>query len=268
MVASTTSSVSCGAPSSRPAITRRTFASSSIRFVCVCRRPAVSTITTSRPRGGRRLDRVVGDRGRVAALRRADEVGAGALAPRPRAAPRRRRGRCRRPPGAPSARAPRASRRACRSSSSCRCRYADDEDHRRPRGDVQRPGLAEHRRQLLLERSSRPPRSSSRRTSSAVAGTPTSAPISASSSRSHAFSSFGSNPANCCGQRPPGAGQRVAQPSEETRLLVGRLVGRPLAEQLPPRAHPRQATEAATASSRGSRRETICETPSPPIVTP
>src|SRR4051794_14807444 len=43
---------------------------------------------------------------------------------------------------------------------------------------------------------SRPPRSSSRRTSSAVAGTPTSAPISASSSRSHASSAFGSNPAN------------------------------------------------------------------------
>ena len=50
MVASTTSSVSCGAPSSRCAITRRTLASSSIRFVCVCRRPAVSTMTTSRPR--------------------------------------------------------------------------------------------------------------------------------------------------------------------------------------------------------------------------
>ena len=50
VVASTTSSVSCGAPSRRPAMTRRTFASSSIRFVCVWRRPAVSTTTTSRPR--------------------------------------------------------------------------------------------------------------------------------------------------------------------------------------------------------------------------
>ena len=35
---------------SLPSITRRTFASSSIRFACVCSRPAVSTITTSRPR--------------------------------------------------------------------------------------------------------------------------------------------------------------------------------------------------------------------------
>ena len=34
----------------RRSITRRTLASSSIRFVCVCSRPAVSTITTSRPR--------------------------------------------------------------------------------------------------------------------------------------------------------------------------------------------------------------------------
>src|SRR6185312_8706470 len=50
VVASTTSSVSCGAPSSFPAITRRTLASSSIRFACVCRRPAVSTTTTSLPR--------------------------------------------------------------------------------------------------------------------------------------------------------------------------------------------------------------------------
>src|SRR3954453_18579837 len=50
VLASTTSSVSCGAPSSRWAITRRTLASSSIRFACVCSRPAVSTTTTSLPR--------------------------------------------------------------------------------------------------------------------------------------------------------------------------------------------------------------------------
>ena len=36
--------------STRPAITRRTFSSSAMRFDCVCRRPAVSTIATSCPR--------------------------------------------------------------------------------------------------------------------------------------------------------------------------------------------------------------------------
>ena len=50
MVASITISDSCGAPSSRFAATRRTFASSSIRFVWVCSRPAVSAMTTSMPR--------------------------------------------------------------------------------------------------------------------------------------------------------------------------------------------------------------------------
>src|SRR5439155_559995 len=50
VVASITSSVSCGAPSSRWPITRRTLESSSIRFACVCSRPAVSTTTTLRPR--------------------------------------------------------------------------------------------------------------------------------------------------------------------------------------------------------------------------
>src|SRR6187402_2834105 len=49
-VASSTSSVSCGAPStSRPA-TRAILASSAIRFPLVCRRPAVSTSTASYPR--------------------------------------------------------------------------------------------------------------------------------------------------------------------------------------------------------------------------
>ena len=50
VVASTVISVSCGASGICLAITRRTLASSSIRSCCVCRRPAVSTITTSAPR--------------------------------------------------------------------------------------------------------------------------------------------------------------------------------------------------------------------------
>ena len=81
VVASRTSSVSWGAPSSRPAITRRTLASSSIRFVCVCSRPAVSTTTTSRAARLGRRDGVEGDRSGVGAALRADEVRAGALRP-------------------------------------------------------------------------------------------------------------------------------------------------------------------------------------------
>ena len=47
VVASIVSSVSWGAPSSWRAITRLTLASSAISSSCVCRRPAVSMITTS-----------------------------------------------------------------------------------------------------------------------------------------------------------------------------------------------------------------------------
>ena len=50
VVASTVSSVSCGAPGICLAITRRTLVSSAIRSSWVCRRPAVSMITTSAPR--------------------------------------------------------------------------------------------------------------------------------------------------------------------------------------------------------------------------
>ena len=50
VVASMVSRVSCGAPGSRLSITLRTLRSSSIRCCWVCRRPAVSMITTSAPR--------------------------------------------------------------------------------------------------------------------------------------------------------------------------------------------------------------------------
>ena len=50
VVASTVISVSCGASGICLVITRRTLVSSAIRSVCVCRRPAVSMITTSAPR--------------------------------------------------------------------------------------------------------------------------------------------------------------------------------------------------------------------------
>ena len=50
VVASTVISVSCGASGICLVITRRTLVSSSIRLVCVCRRPAVSMMITSAPR--------------------------------------------------------------------------------------------------------------------------------------------------------------------------------------------------------------------------
>ena len=52
-----------------------------MRLDCVWRRPAVSTITTSRPASTRSLDGVERDGRRVRAPRRADEVGACALGP-------------------------------------------------------------------------------------------------------------------------------------------------------------------------------------------
>ena len=82
VVASITISDSCGAPSSRFAATRRTFASSAIRFAWVCRRPAVSAITTSAPR-----DSAAAIASKTTAPgsppgRAADDLGAGPLRPR------------------------------------------------------------------------------------------------------------------------------------------------------------------------------------------
>src|ERR1043166_8357189 len=50
VTASTTSNVSCGAPSTSRAATRFIFLSSAIKFDLLCSRPAVSTISTSDPR--------------------------------------------------------------------------------------------------------------------------------------------------------------------------------------------------------------------------
>ena len=74
-------SVSCGAPSSCLAITRRIFFSSSIRSSFVCRRPAVSTMTTSAPCSRAAADRVERHRARVALRRARDDLAARALRP-------------------------------------------------------------------------------------------------------------------------------------------------------------------------------------------
>ena len=132
------------------------------------------------------------------------------------------------------------------------------------------------------------PRASSRRTSSAVAGTPTSARISATSSRSHASSLRRvERPAELCREGAATLPERVPQAGEEAgRSSVLRVPSsaspsssahvstwsRTLAAR-PSRYEARNARRAVQAvaavrSSRGSRRETIWEMPSPPIVTP
>ena len=90
-------------------ITRWIFRSSSIRWSCVCSRPAVSTITTSRPR-----DSAAATASNTTAAGSAPdcdehEVAAGAVGPQSPAARRPRRGTCRR----------RRARRSCRP----RCRW-------------------------------------------------------------------------------------------------------------------------------------------------
>ena len=72
VLASSTSSVSCGAPSCALAITRRIFLSSSISCSCVGSRPAVSASTTSIAAGSRRRDGVEHHCGRIAAVLRDD----------------------------------------------------------------------------------------------------------------------------------------------------------------------------------------------------
>ncbi len=67
-------------------------------------------------------DRVVGDRGRDRRRARRRRTPRPRAPPRSRAAPRPRRGTCRRRRASPCAPTRAASTRACRSSSSCRCR--------------------------------------------------------------------------------------------------------------------------------------------------
>ena len=70
-------------------------------------------------------------------------------------------------------------------------------------------------------------------------------------------------------ERAPRLRERLAQPREPAgalRLGLGRSVG--FAQQLSPASRQAYAAETASASSRGKRRDTICEMPSPPIVTP
>ena len=81
VVASTVISVSCGASGICLAITRRTLVSSSIRFVCVCRRPAVSMMITSAPRSRPRAIASKATAPGSRALRALDDVDARALAP-------------------------------------------------------------------------------------------------------------------------------------------------------------------------------------------
>src|SRR5438067_3252771 len=198
VVASTTSRVSCGAPASLPSITRRTFASSSIRFACVCSRPAVSTITTSRPRAW-------------AASIASYATAAGSP---PRSEPTKSApARCAQISSCSSAAARNVSAAATTTECPCCASLAASlpivvvlpvpltPTTRTTLGAPPTfsvpgsPKSAATSSARASPRSPSSPRASSRWTSSAVARTPTSAWISASSSRSHAWSSPGSNAA-------------------------------------------------------------------------
>src|SRR3954454_3337229 len=198
VVASTTSRVSWGAPSRRPPMTRRTFASSSIRFVCVWRRPAVSTTTTSRPR--------------AKAASTASYATAAGSAPRSeptKSAP----ARCAQISSCSSAAARYVSAAATTTERPCSASLAESlpivvvlpvpltPTTRITAGSwaTSRTGASPKRSVTssvsAAFRSASSPRASRRRTSSAVARTPTSPAMSASWSRSQSASSPGSKDA-------------------------------------------------------------------------
>ncbi len=161
-------------------------------------------------------------------------------APRCRAAPPRPRGTCRRPRRRPSARARATGTRACRSCRLARSVHAHDEQDRRLAGEVEARRLPEELRDLVAERLvevgelATAPRACVR--ARAVAGTPTSPAISASSSRSQSAVLPGSNAADASSaERLARARQRLAQPAEQAALLLVRHVVRlPVPEQLSP----------------------------------
>src|SRR5438067_2432403 len=232
VVASTTSSVSCGAPSSLLAITRRTFASSSIRFVCVCRRPAVSTMTTSRPRDCA-----------ASSASYATAAGSPPRSPPTKSAPARSAqisscssAAARNVSAAPSTTERPCSRRRCASlpivvvlpvplTPTTRITLGGPSRPSRP-GSPRRAAASSTSASL---RSPSSPLASRRRTSSAVEGTPTSAAINTSSSRSQAASSAGSNVAAAIcsvrARRPlPSDSRRREEEGEEKRDRTKRLL--------------------------------------------
>ena len=121
-VASSTSSTACGASGRPSSGTRTIFCSSPIRSALLCSRPAVSISRMSAPLLARLDQRVVGEAGGVGAGRAGQHRAARRARPRSATARRRRRGTCRRRRGSRFCRRRGIAWRACRSSSSCRCR--------------------------------------------------------------------------------------------------------------------------------------------------
>jgi hypothetical protein len=219
----------------------RTFASSSMRFVCVWRRPAVSTTTTSRPRA-RRARRVVGDGGGIAAALGADEVRARPL--RPDLELLLRRGAVRVGGGDDDRAAVLASLAASfpivvvfpvpltPTTRITAGSWATSSTGGSPKSSVTSSASAAFR-------SGSSPRASSRRTSSAVAWTPTSPAMSASSSLLPV--GLVARVERCRSGELTGEGtarlrERVAQPREEASaaLLLGFRGRVRLPEQLRP----------------------------------
>ena len=121
-VASSTSSISCGAAGSTFFSTRTIFCSSSIRSALLCSRPAVSISSTSAPSARASTSASKARPAASAAGRARQHRGSRRARPRSATARPRRRGRCRRRRAARLARVAVVAARACRSSWSCRCR--------------------------------------------------------------------------------------------------------------------------------------------------
>ena len=228
------------------------------------------------PAGARRLDRVVGDRGGVAAARRADEVGAGPLGPDlqlllGRGAKRVGRGQDDAVPVLAQHRGELSDRRRL-----ARAVHADDEHDARPLLHGERARVAEQALELLRQRRAK-----------VAVGAARLQPLHELGRGGHADVGHDQRlleplPGRLVGgveggerdlgrQRLAALRERVAQPGEEARALLLGLGGAVrLAEQVCPR--PRHRAEGSYATARvgacGVRRETTCDTPSGPIVTP
>jgi hypothetical protein len=237
-----------------------------MRFDCVCSRPAVSTIATSRARAF-----VERDRGGIGAARRAHEVGAGALCPDLELLLRRRAKRV----GGTDEHGAAMLRQLAGELADRRrlpCAIdADHEDHARLRSERKRRRVAEERRDLLDQRLLEVTGDAARLQPPHELRGGGNADVAANERLLEPLPGFvvgrvEGGGRELGGERLSALRERLAHPAEEPDLL--RLVGgRDLvAEELGPRvAH---AVAARGCWCCGRRRETTCETPSGPIVTP
>ena len=228
------------------------------------------------------LERVECHRGRVAAPRRADEVRPGPLSPDLELLLRGRSERVRRADEHGPAVLGELHRELPDRRRLAGPVHADDEHDRRAAGQVEARRAAEERLYLLDETILEPARGSPELEPADELGRRRDADVAADERLLEPLPRIRVGRVErglreLLGERAPALRERVAHAGEHACAL--RLVrgGRLVAEQLGPgQAHENQpmrpcyAAEltAARASSRGSLRETTCETPSGPMVTP